>query len=248
MTDQNNKEEELKPEKEKDHTRLFIGLGCVITFLWIGAVWILYSETKLPVNWNLNHLGDFLAGAFAPLAVFWFVLGFFLQIKEIRYQRIEINRLGGFTERQAHATEKHVALGEKELENQITLEHRKIEREKEKNRPILIYEHTATASVSRQIRYEVNFKNIGGPALNAEVSSSFGDVIGLDLKPKRNILPNEDTPYRITFRVLNSAILPVPVTLDYSDSDGRLYRHQTLLSVEKKENQEFFNSQRLLKG
>ena len=33
---------------------------------------------------ELNNFGDFLAGAFGPLAIFWLVLGFFQQGAELR--------------------------------------------------------------------------------------------------------------------------------------------------------------------
>jgi len=235
MAEDEGQEERIIPRIEKDDSRLFIGIGAVFTFLWIAFFLVLYSQTELPDDWSLNHLGDFLAGVFAPLAVFWFVLGFFLQIKEIRYQRIEINRLGGFTERQAHASERQADLSQRELEQG-----------KELVKPKLVYEHPRTSVLNGKMELEIYFKNIGAPALNAEVFSSDADVTGLDLKYNRNIYPNKDEPYYIKFKVLNSAILPVLVTLDYKDSEGKLYRHQGSLGAENKENMEFFNSQRRL--
>ena len=220
-------------------------IGFVVTFLWLTFIILIgiFNEDNL-YKLDLNEFGDFMAGAFAPLAFFWFVIGYFQQGKELQLQREELalqrkefNFQGKQAQRQADATEKQVAIGERELEAG-----------KKDVRPNLVYEKTTTASASRQIRYEVNFKNIGGPALNAEVSASDTNVIGYDLKPNRNIYPDGDTPYRITFRVTSSDQLPVSITLEYSDSEGRLYRHQAFLSIEKKENLKFFNSQKLING
>ncbi|WP_375690938.1 hypothetical protein [Pseudooceanicola sp. LIPI14-2-Ac024] len=41
---------------------------------------------------DLNELGDFLAGVFGPLSIFWLVLGFFQQGSELRLQVTELAR------------------------------------------------------------------------------------------------------------------------------------------------------------
>lgn len=60
-------------------------VGVAITLVWLGLI-VIY----LTMNWSKfidlapNAVGDFLAGAFAPLAFFWLVLGFFQQGAELR--------------------------------------------------------------------------------------------------------------------------------------------------------------------
>lgn len=58
-----------------------------------AAVTLAYMAIILPVIWDrvdtlltmpLNEVGDFLAGAFGPIAFFWLVLGFFQQGEELR--------------------------------------------------------------------------------------------------------------------------------------------------------------------
>lgn len=61
---------------------------------WVGVagsgVWILLLGAYVVADWSEilglkpNEVGDFLAGAFAPLAFFWLVLGFFQQGSELR--------------------------------------------------------------------------------------------------------------------------------------------------------------------
>ncbi len=60
--------------------------GLMLTFLWLGTA-VLYVATQ--IGWAgflrqpLGDMGDFLDGAFAPLAFLWLVLGLFLQQREL---------------------------------------------------------------------------------------------------------------------------------------------------------------------
>lgn len=60
-------------------------LGLIGTCLWlaVGAVYIVPRLDSLLII-PANEMGDFLSGAFAPLAFFWLVLGFFQQGEELR--------------------------------------------------------------------------------------------------------------------------------------------------------------------
>ena len=60
--------------------------GIAGTGLWIGLI-IVYSVFARPkfAEMQPNEFGDFFAGAFAPLAFLWLVLGFFQQGQELRH-------------------------------------------------------------------------------------------------------------------------------------------------------------------
>ena len=69
--------------------------GLVITVVYFAALLvgipIAAYYTLIEMNQlKLNELGDFLAGAFGPLAIFWLVLGFFQQGHELRLQVQEL--------------------------------------------------------------------------------------------------------------------------------------------------------------
>ncbi len=80
--------------------RIWFGLGLTATWILLGVIYISanigWSEfASLPAE----RLGNFLEGAFAPLAFLWLVIGYFLQKKELeqntealRAQAIEIQR------------------------------------------------------------------------------------------------------------------------------------------------------------
>ncbi|WP_143735909.1 hypothetical protein [Methyloprofundus sedimenti] len=65
--------------------RLLTVIGVLVTILYSVFIYCLISPQldklrTLP----LNELGDFLAGVFGPLAIFWLILGFLQQGKELQ--------------------------------------------------------------------------------------------------------------------------------------------------------------------
>ena len=79
MSDQNPKQ--IEPESGQRLT--WAGAGVTIVWLLLFALftWGRWSEVA---ELKPNEVGDYLAGAFAPLAFFWLVLGFFQQGSELR--------------------------------------------------------------------------------------------------------------------------------------------------------------------
>jgi len=90
-----------------------IWMGVSVTTLWLIMLSIYISST---VGWGnigkapIEQLGNFLEGAFAPLAFLWLVIGYFLQKKElmqntnaIKMQYIEIQKSAAQAEIQSHA-------------------------------------------------------------------------------------------------------------------------------------------------
>jgi hypothetical protein len=94
--------------------------GFVVSGVWLAAFGvILFHRFEDAQHLKLNEWGDFLAGATAPLALMWVVIGYLLQGKELRQntealklQQQELARqveqtavLAGNSERQAKAAE-----------------------------------------------------------------------------------------------------------------------------------------------
>lgn len=72
-------------------------LSWAITFAWLIFIYFKIHNGILPTN--LNEFGDFIAGAFAPLAFFWLVRGFYQQGKgleqnseALKMQAIELKK------------------------------------------------------------------------------------------------------------------------------------------------------------
>lgn len=62
-----------------------ISVGVVVTIGYVFAVVYLKGLTWVEIKaLNLNELGDFLSGSFAPLAFWWFLIALFLQSIELK--------------------------------------------------------------------------------------------------------------------------------------------------------------------
>jgi len=59
----------------------------LVAFLVVGTLW---GWVGWPESLRINEIGDFLAGAFSPLAFLWLVLGFIQQGRELRLQVAEL--------------------------------------------------------------------------------------------------------------------------------------------------------------
>lgn len=64
--------------------RLFVS-GVILSVLYLGTLlWFLGDKIPGLAGKDLNEVGDFLAGAFSPLAFLWLVLGFLQQGRELK--------------------------------------------------------------------------------------------------------------------------------------------------------------------
>ena len=65
--------------------RILATLGIVLSAIYLFLLWGVIEGRVASLNtMDLNSVGDFLAGAFGPIAIFWLVLGFFQQGYELR--------------------------------------------------------------------------------------------------------------------------------------------------------------------
>jgi hypothetical protein len=92
----------------RDERNKQVQVGLVLTTLWLGAGLLYIAAT---MGWTgflrlpLGDLGDFLDGAFAPLAFLWLVLGLFLQQRELAANNRAIQRQFEIMQRTAEHAE-----------------------------------------------------------------------------------------------------------------------------------------------
>jgi hypothetical protein len=66
-------------------SRILSIVGIVATLAYVAfLLWMFGGRVAELKTLQPNHLGDFLAGAFGPLAILWLILGFFQQGIELR--------------------------------------------------------------------------------------------------------------------------------------------------------------------
>lgn len=81
-----------------------IRVGYMVTALWLVGLALYISIVKPLWGLDLGELGDFLSGAFAPLAFFWLVIAVLLQTTELGLQREELRQSREALEEQAKET------------------------------------------------------------------------------------------------------------------------------------------------
>lgn len=66
-------------------SRVLSTIGILATFAYVAFLaWAFGGRLEELRSLEPNHIGDFLAGAFGPLAILWLILGFFQQGIELR--------------------------------------------------------------------------------------------------------------------------------------------------------------------
>lgn len=71
----------------------WLGLsGVVATVAYIGVIaWLQWGKLTNILDLDLNSFGDFLAGVLGPLGLFWLILSFFQQGRELRNSIASLN-------------------------------------------------------------------------------------------------------------------------------------------------------------
>lgn len=83
-----------------------IWFGLVVTFIWIGGgLWFVVGSVAADPDQELtlDVIGNFLEGAFAPLAFLWLVLGLFMQQRELSNNTEMLRRTSEQSEKQTQA-------------------------------------------------------------------------------------------------------------------------------------------------
>jgi len=83
-----------------------IWFGLVVTFIWItGGLWFVITSVRADPDQSLTLgvIGNFLEGAFAPLAFLWLVLGLFMQQRELANNTEALKRTSDQSEKQTLA-------------------------------------------------------------------------------------------------------------------------------------------------
>jgi hypothetical protein len=80
-----------------------IWFGVVVTVFWIGGGVVYLSTQTTSGTPTMSDVGNFLEGAFAPLAFLWLVLGLFIQQRELTNNTEALRHTSIQSEKQTHA-------------------------------------------------------------------------------------------------------------------------------------------------
>lgn len=192
------------------------GLGLYATIGWfynIGFLFFIngYSFYKL----TANALGDFLAGSVAPVAVFWLIIGFFQQQKELHQNTEALNRQGDYLKKQI----KHF---------------------KEEARPEMIFLNCLVSGIHDPASITLHFKNVGGEAIDVHFRATI--PVRNITTPNPHISTGEKSSVNIELIQIDD--LPIQIEFDYKDLKRNRYKHEGLVSRNDNDNKIFFDQQK----
>lgn len=137
-------------------------LNWAITILWICFIVWLWCYSGIDRPKELNGIGDFLAGVFAPLAFFWLVRGFYQQGKGIEQNSVALNLQAQELQASTEALNLQVQEMKASVEQQKNItEFQRIEMEERHNAafPILKLRASLNYQVSGDVEIIFDVKN-----------------------------------------------------------------------------------------
>lgn len=149
-------------------------IGGVVTAIYlVGVAFLVYLKRDSLQTLELNAIGDFLAGAFGPIAFLWLVLGYIQQGRELKLSsdalRLQADELKNSVEQQAHL----VAVGREQMVAQLeaqTQERRRHEQAMEAN---LVFKPISTGKQGNLFKHNYEVVNIGADVADVDISVLF---------------------------------------------------------------------------
>ncbi len=153
--------------------RTLASIGIVGTAAYLGLVWYMFHDrTPELLSMAPNNVGDFLAGVFGPLSIFWLVLGFFQQGVELK-QNTEALHLQASELRESVKQQKElvqVAYESLITERESLMQAR--ERDREANNPKILVARVGYSRFVNGIVYHIVLVNTGAPAARVRLRPS----------------------------------------------------------------------------
>lgn len=206
-------------------------LGIIITVAYFCALaFVIHGEgLKLVESWN--ELGDFLSGAFSPVAFLWLVLGYIQQQKELQQNTKALELQAEELKNSVEQYRKMVEVAREQLESDRELVFQDQERKEREVRPEVSIDSISWLMRSGRVySYEIPIFNHGHEARNVEVEfiPNFGKYNKFNYKQltiervtlaKQDIL-HEDLPN------------PLRIKISYESILGKEYKKELLLETD----------------
>ena len=179
------------PKKLKGVSPIPIWVGFIVTVIYMASIYFLFEEKVHSIGaLELNAVGDFLAGFFAPLAFLWLVVSLWLQRSELRQNTEALN----LQISELHATVQH--------QGEIA---RASSAELKKERPYLYVEEMSMhienkESEIKEFHLHFDATNSGGPIRAAKFQVRFDQV---DETEQAHELRNDSVGVCIRFSTAN---------------------------------------------
>ncbi|MGE8465280.1 MAG: hypothetical protein ACN6QE_03970 [Pseudomonas putida] len=211
-------------------------IGVAITLAYLAVILpMIWGRADALLTMPLNEVGDFLAGAFGPVAFFWLVMGFLQQGEELRLSTTALEMQADELQQGTKA----LLLQAEELKNsveqqsimaaaatqQIEAQHRALEMQRSDRERALLANFTirtigfSGGGAPGMVVNTVNLRNNGNHAYNAVLrfSPPLGDN---QMRSLGDRIPDSQTEFSIRFPSNTGEPIRGTATLEYADSEG----------------------------
>ncbi|UYK97793.1 hypothetical protein [Pantoea stewartii] len=199
-----------------------VGVGVTaIYFIGLGIAIHKYGLTQFS---SYNELGDFLAGAFSPVAFLWLVLGFFQQQKELQQNTEALNLQAEELRNSVEQYKEMVAVAQKQLDSDLTIAQQDSARRESETRPyVCLHSLSYSSRLSNIFTFKTLVQAGKREAKNLEIE--FVGGFGKYQTFKRESV-TEDFILGVT--TMDEVDLPdeVLVNISYESIIGVKYKHQ----------------------
>jgi len=194
-------------------------IGILLTVIYLIILYVLISNRIDSINTlSLNEVGDFLAGAFGPLAILWLILGFFQQGIELRQNTNALELQAKELKNSVIQQKELVEVSKQQFSAEIEALNYEREQYRKSKQPIFVTHGIGGHHSASQNTYTFNISNVGNTA--TDVHFSFN-------REMRRVQPDnlpsfiKGQNFRFKFEYMNW----VPeedttLTINYIDSSG----------------------------
>lgn len=213
--------------------------GVIITAVYIAIILLLRWES-LPelVSMPLNEFGDFFAGVFGPLMLFWLILGYIQQQNELQQntkalelQAEELKKSVEQHKELVKATKEQVQADLKALE----IEEIRVMRESHPN--FSITDAGWRSKSGEKVTYEINLINSGRPASSVSFST-VPEIIEINPKSVVHYF-NEGQTHTLKWDTEKSGEAPIELKLIVSCKDANTNSYNKIFDLILDENNKY---------
>jgi len=207
----------------------WFGIGTTLLYIWT-VVYFRWESFHTLKTIPLNEFGDFFAGVFGPLMLFWLILGYIQQQKELKQNTAALELQA---EELKRSVEQHKELV-KTTQQQLQVDKQLIEiegiRHKKDNEPDLVLTSASWGSKgSGGVSYKFVIINTGKPASCIQFIAE-PEIKEINAKPVVNFL-GQGERYSLNFNLTNPP-QSFQFIIEFKDTNKNEYRKSFLLTLD----------------
>lgn len=206
-------------------TRLGIAVSVVYICVIILLRWSSLSDLR---TMPLNEFGDFFAGVFGPLTLFWLILGYMQQQKELRQNTKALELQAEELKKSVEQHKELVKVSREQMETEFRALELEERREREKSAPnIKTFDRAEYVHNGKGGRYyRLECKNMGGHACEVCFFEESGHIEMLETR--RNIL-ERGSVFEIAWMDNGSMPDDFVLVIEYQDAFKKRYQKEFYL-------------------